>query len=48
MTSHVMKKLLLCCRSLLVGSGLDKAAGYSEDTSDDVCTQYSKRKCDIY
>ncbi|XP_032222875.1 uncharacterized protein LOC5521666 [Nematostella vectensis] len=34
--------------NLITGSGLDKTEGYVEETSDSVCTQYSKRNCDKY
>ncbi|KXJ28282.1 uncharacterized protein LOC110254661 [Exaiptasia diaphana] len=34
--------------NLITGSKLDKAAGYVEETSDSICTQYSSRNCDKY
>ncbi|XP_048756013.2 uncharacterized protein LOC125666772 [Ostrea edulis] len=34
--------------NLITGSGLDKASGYVEKTSDSVCTQYSSANCTVY
>ncbi|XP_076473025.1 uncharacterized protein LOC143302300 [Babylonia areolata] len=34
--------------NLVTGAGLDKAPGYSETTSNSVCTQYSSADCDKY
>ncbi|XP_060070712.1 uncharacterized protein LOC132550638 [Ylistrum balloti] len=34
--------------NLITGSGVDQLPGYSETTSDSVCTQYSQRNCDKY
>ncbi|XP_046349884.1 uncharacterized protein [Haliotis cracherodii] len=34
--------------NLLDGAGLVKTAGYSETTSDKICTQYSKRDCAVH
>ncbi|XP_061185550.1 uncharacterized protein LOC133193605 [Saccostrea echinata] len=34
--------------NLITGSGLDKVSGYSEKTSDSVCTQYSSANCTVY
>ncbi|XP_033762440.1 uncharacterized protein LOC117343974 [Pecten maximus] len=34
--------------NLIEGSGVDKMAGYSETTSNSVCTQYSERNCEVY
>lgn len=30
------------------GSGLTKDPGYSEETNDNICTQYSSSNCEIY
>ena len=35
-------------RNLLAGSGLDRTAGFSETTSDSICTQYSSADCEVY
>jgi hypothetical protein len=34
--------------NIILGSGLDKTAGYVETTSSGQCTQYSTANCDIY
>lgn len=34
--------------NLITGSGLDKVTGYTEKTSNSVCTQYSSANCTIY
>ncbi|XP_067650142.1 uncharacterized protein [Haliotis asinina] len=34
--------------NLLDGAGLVKTAGYSETTSDRICTQYSSRDCSVH
>ncbi|XP_062567882.1 uncharacterized protein LOC134230118 [Saccostrea cucullata] len=34
--------------NLITGSGLDKVSGYSEKTSDSICTQYSSANCTVY
>ncbi|KAL3831473.1 hypothetical protein ACJMK2_023217 [Sinanodonta woodiana] len=34
--------------NLITGSGLDKVPGYTETTSDSVCTQYSSADCEKY
>ncbi|XP_068670698.1 uncharacterized protein [Montipora capricornis] len=34
--------------NLITGAGLDKAAKYTEETSDKICTQYSSHNCDKY
>lgn len=42
---------MLCKKSLtnsLIGAKLDKVTGFGEDTSDSVCTEYSKRNCTVY
>jgi len=33
---------------VVTGAGLDHVSGYSETTSDDVCTQYSSHNCTVY
>jgi len=35
-------------RNLVDGCGLSDENGFNENTSDDVCTQYSSRNCDRY
>lgn len=34
--------------NLMEGSGLTKDPGYSEETNDNICTQYSSSNCEIY
>lgn len=34
--------------NLITGSALDKASGYSETTSNAICTQYSSHNCLVY
>ncbi|XP_070566688.1 uncharacterized protein [Ptychodera flava] len=34
--------------NLIVGSKLNEAEGYTENTGDNVCTQYSSANCDVY
>ncbi|XP_064647616.1 uncharacterized protein LOC135500237 [Lineus longissimus] len=34
--------------NLITGAGLNKTAGYKEETSDSICTQYSSHDCDKY
>ncbi|KAF0305743.1 hypothetical protein FJT64_002495 [Amphibalanus amphitrite] len=35
-------------RNLLAGSGLDRSNGFSERTSNSICTQRSSANCDVY
>ncbi|XP_002742206.1 uncharacterized protein LOC100368310 [Saccoglossus kowalevskii] len=34
--------------NIIEGAGLDKAPGYSEDTADKICTQYTSANCEVY
>ncbi|KAK7110172.1 uncharacterized protein [Littorina saxatilis] len=34
--------------NLITGAGLDKVSGYSEQTSDSICTQFSSANCEKY
>ncbi|ELU15469.1 hypothetical protein CAPTEDRAFT_203420 [Capitella teleta] len=35
-------------RNLITGADLDKSVGFTEKTSDSICTQYSSANCDVY